>query len=143
MPRGVYKRKKKKGSSAAIDMEKITPPELEKMMRHSKSTKILPKGIPFGIKFGMGSKKLKDLTGLANDDVNHPVHYGGKANPYETIKVMEARLSREEFIGAMKFQVYKYNDRSGKKLGTLAKTDFDKARFYQQYLVEYLERHPA
>lgn len=72
------------------------------------------------------------------DTVNHPKHYGGKSNVYETIKVLKARLTREEFIGAMKFQVYKYNDRSLHKGNELE--DYKKAQFYQNYLVDYLEK---
>ena len=73
------------------------------------------------------------------DPVNHPSHYGGKDNPYETIKVMEARLTTQEFIGAMKFNVYKYNDRAKQK-GSEAE-NYKKAQFYQNYLVDFMRRH--
>lgn len=72
----------------------------------------------------------------STDPVAHPSHYGGKDNPYETIKVMRNRLSREEYIGALKFNVYKYNDRAGKKGATLE--DHRKALFYQTELVAFL-----
>lgn len=81
---------------------------------------------------------LKDLPAkIKKDMVNHPSHYGGADNPYETIKVMERRLTREEFIGAMKFNVYKYNDRALEKGDELE--NYMKAQFYQNYLVEYLK----
>lgn len=74
---------------------------------------------------------------IKKEAVNHPSHYGGEDNPYETIKVLKARLTREEFIGAMKFQAYKYNDRALHKGNELE--DYKKAQFYQNYLVAYLE----
>ncbi len=73
-----------------------------------------------------------------SDSVNHPSHYGGKDNPYETIKVMEARLTSREFIGAMKFNIYKYNDRALGK-GT-EDENYLKAQFYMNYLVDHMER---
>jgi len=66
--------------------------------------------------------------------VHHPAHYGGADNLYETIKVLEARLTREEFIGAMKFQVYKYNDRALHKGNEIE--DYEKGLFYQNRLVK-------
>jgi hypothetical protein len=73
------------------------------------------------------------------EQVNHPEHYGGDT-PYEVIKVMERWLTREEFIGAMKFQVFKYNARAGKK--GPSDVDYQKAAWYQNYLNDYLKRHP-
>lgn len=70
--------------------------------------------------------------------IDHPAHYGGDS-VYETIKIQEAKLSREEFVGAMKFQVSKYLDRSGKKTED-ALEDWLKAQFYLDYLVDYAER---
>lgn len=71
--------------------------------------------------------------------VNHPQHYGGDA-VYETIKVQEAKLTRDEFIGAMKFQVAKYLDRSGKKAKDILE-DWRKAQFYLNYLIDYEVRY--
>lgn len=79
----------------------------------------------------------KDLAEQATDDaVNHPGHYGGASNPYETIKVMEATLTSEELIGALKFQVYKYTDRHRAKGGF---EDLRKAKWYLDRLVSYIE----
>ena len=74
----------------------------------------------------------------APEQIDHPAHYGGDS-VYETIKVLEAKLSREEFVGAMKFQVAKYLDRSGKKAEDPLE-DWLKAQFYLNYLVDYVKR---
>lgn len=84
------------------------------------------------------SSKRQILT-RKKETVQHPAHYGGKENIYETIKVLEARLTREEFIGAMKFNVYKYNDRALMKGDELE--NYEKAAFYQNYLVAYLKKN--
>ncbi len=70
------------------------------------------------------------------DSVNHPNHYGGEHDVYETIKVAEAKLTSEEFIGAMKFNVMKYNDRARHKGVELE--NYEKAQFYQNRLVEHV-----
>jgi hypothetical protein len=77
-----------------------------------------------------------------SEAVNHPTHYGGADNPYEVIKVCEAWLTREEFIGAMKFQIFKYNARAGKKETAEELQDFDKSLWYHTYLNDYLRRNP-
>jgi hypothetical protein len=75
------------------------------------------------------------------ESVNHPTHYGGDT-PYEVIKVMEHWLTREQFIGAMKFQSFKYNARAGKKETAAEIQDHEKSIWYETYLVDYLKRHP-
>lgn len=70
--------------------------------------------------------------------VNHPAHYGGADNPYEVIKVMEAWLTPEEFVGALKFNIHKYTARASKKDGLEA---HEKSLWYQNCLVDYLKRH--
>ena len=72
------------------------------------------------------------------DNVNHPSHYGGKDNPYEVIKVMESWLTPEEFIGAMKFNIHKYNARAKMKGSELE--NYEKAGFYQIALVDFCKR---
>ena len=92
----------------------------------------------------MSKKMKKEVTqhlnqsGKPNDPVMHPSHYGGKDNPYEVIKVMEAWLTPEEFIGAMKFNIHKYDARHRQKGGL---EDLKKAQFYQNYLVDFMERN--
>lgn len=75
--------------------------------------------------------------------VEHPPHYGGADDPYETIKVMEDRLSPAEFDGAMKFQVYKYLDRAGKKEGQTQLRDVQKAAWYANRWAAAIERREA
>lgn len=70
--------------------------------------------------------------------VDHPDHYGGKDNPYETIKVLEHTMTREEFIGFLKGNVFKYNDRANKKDNPVQ--DYGKAAWYQNYLTDFLKR---
>jgi hypothetical protein len=73
------------------------------------------------------------------ETVNHPAHYGGAENPFEVIKVLEAWLTREEFIGALKFNVIKYQARARNKNGD---EDLAKAAWYANYLAEFLKRNP-
>lgn len=82
---------------------------------------------------------------MASSDaaVEHPPHYGGADDPYETIKVMEDRLSPSEFDGAMKFQVYKYLDRAGKKEGQTQLRDVQKAAWYANRWAVAIERREA
>lgn len=72
------------------------------------------------------------------DAVDHPDHYGGADNPYEVIKVLEAWLTREEFIGALKFNVIKYQARALKKSGA---QDYEKAAWYANYLADFMKRN--
>ena len=50
-----------------------------------------------------------------SETVNHPAHYGGEDNPYETIKVLQAWLSPEQFEGFLLGNAVKYISRAGKK----------------------------
>lgn len=72
-----------------------------------------------------------------SDLVNHPAHYGGDT-VYETIKVLEAWLTPEQFIGFCRGNAIKYASRAGKK-GDAAE-DMAKARFYTDYEVDYRRR---
>lgn len=76
----------------------------------------------------------------AQSAVDHPSHYGGADNPFEVIKVMEAWLTREQMIGALKFTIYCYLARSDFKNGS---EDNAKAAWYVNFLKGYEERHPA
>jgi hypothetical protein len=71
---------------------------------------------------------------MTKEQINHPPHYGGADNPFETIKVLQARLTPIEFMGFCKGNAYKYNDRAAEK-GKIA--DFEKAGWYQSRLVEF------
>ena len=69
--------------------------------------------------------------------VDHPAHYGGKDDPFEVIKVLEAWLTHEEFIGALKFNIIKYQARARYKNGL---EDHEKADWYSRYLVDFIKR---
>ena len=58
-----------------------------------------------------------------NDLVIHPTHYGGKDNPYEAIKVIEAWK-----VGFNLGNTLKYISRAGKKDNIIQ--DLEKALFY-------------
>ena len=60
---------------------------------------------------------------MTKENVLHPEHYGGKDNPYEAIKVIEA-WELDFCLG----NVIKYISRAGKKNDTLE--DLMKAKWY-------------
>lgn len=66
-------------------------------------------------------------------NVDHPAHYGGKDNPYETIKVIEAWGLDDNFDIAT---AVKYLSRLGKKAGNPFLQDLMKAKFYIDHEVE-------
>lgn len=68
---------------------------------------------------------------------NHPKHYGGDT-VYETIKVLEAWLTPEQFIGFCRGNAIKYQSRAGKK-GDVGE-DLAKARFYTEYEADFRRR---
>lgn len=63
------------------------------------------------------------MSDQGQDLVNHPSHYGGADNPYESIKVIEAWE-----LGFHLGNTVKYIARAGKKGDRL--TDLKKARWY-------------
>lgn len=67
--------------------------------------------------------------------VDNPSHYGGKNNPYETIKVIEA-WGLDFCLG----NAVKYISRAGKKGDTLE--DLRKARWYLDRRIQQLEQKP-
>lgn len=73
------------------------------------------------------------------ETVDHPAHYGGAGNPYEVIKVLEAWLPREQFIGFLRGNVLKYQARAHLKNGN---EDYAKAAWYDNYLNDFLKRSP-
>lgn len=70
-------------------------------------------------------KKKKEL-------VNHPKHYGGKDNPYEAIKVIEAWD-----LGFCLGNTIKYISRAGKKDETIQ--ELEKALWYLQREIKNLK----
>ena len=67
-----------------------------------------------------------------DDNVNHPLHYteGG----IETIDYIRAKLTKEEFKGYCKGNIFKYLSRAGKKGSE--KEDLQKAETYIEWLIE-------
>lgn len=81
-----------------------------------------------------------DLTGVENilmseSFVNHPAHYGGKDNPYEAIKVIEA-WELDFCLG----NVVKYISRAGKKGEWKHKEDLEKAAWYLNRAIQNLDK---
>lgn len=69
--------------------------------------------------------------------VNHPAHYGGKDNPYEVVKVVEAwGLDQDAYL----FNAVKYIARAGKKDATKLVEDLEKARFYLERRIARLKK---
>lgn len=71
-----------------------------------------------------------------SEAVDHPDHYGGDTT-YETIKVLEAWLSPDEFRGFLRGNTLKYLSRLGKKDEALQ--DAKKAAWYLAREIEALE----
>jgi hypothetical protein len=71
-----------------------------------------------------------------NDNVNHPQHY--TSGGIETIDYMEAKATPEEFRGHLRLTALKYLSRAGLKNDTLE--DLKKARWYIDYLIDFIER---
>ena len=66
--------------------------------------------------------------------VNHPQHYGGENNPYETLKVIEAWELNFTLGNAVK-----YISRSGKKLSSVE--DLEKAVWYLNREISKLKQN--
>jgi len=64
--------------------------------------------------------------------VNHPLHYGGKDNPYEAIKVIEAWG-----LGFCLGNTIKYISRAGKKDNTIQ--ELEKALWYLKREIKKLK----
>jgi len=70
--------------------------------------------------------------------VTHPIHYGGKDNPYEVIKIAEATgLDKDAYL----FNVLKYIVRSGKKDDNPPVQDLKKALFYLDRRIKIIEKN--
>lgn len=68
------------------------------------------------------------------DWVEHPDHYGGADNPYETVKVIEA-WGLDFCLG----NTVKYISRAGKKDQGMAIVDLKKARWYLDRRIKQME----
>lgn len=80
--------------------------------------------------------RVKPEGVTVSDPVNHPDHYtdGG----IETITILQAKLSEEEFRGYCRGNAIKYLSRAGKKTPD-PKQDYEKAQWYLNKLVEVTE----
>ena len=73
------------------------------------------------------------------DMVNHPSHYGGKDNPYEVVKVLEAWDLEKD---ALLWNAVKYIAREPKEGGNDWKTriqDLKKAQWYLRRRIKKME----
>lgn len=77
----------------------------------------------------------KTLSNDVDQNVQHPIYYGGADDPYEAIKVIEAWN-----LGFHLGNTVKYISRAGKKDGNSATQDLRKAMFYLNREVELLEK---
>ena len=107
--------------------------ETATFVRESDGIKVHP--IP---RIASSSRPKKADPRNPKEAVDHPDHYGGKDNPYETIKVLKAWLTPEEYIGFLKGNVIKYLSRARQKNGT---QDVAKATWYQNELNTHLKEY--
>lgn len=75
-----------------------------------------------------------EVSKQPTEKINHPAHYGGKDDPYEAIKVIEAWGAT--FCGG---NALKYICRAGKKPGTDALEDLKKAKWYLARAASHLQ----
>lgn len=73
-----------------------------------------------------------------SDPVNHPAHYGGEDNLYETIKVLRAWMTPEQYTGFLLGNAMKYLSRAGKKTVSPL-TDIEKARWFVTEYIAFLK----
>jgi len=76
----------------------------------------------------------KILESTQEEMINHPSHYGGKDNPYEVIKVIDAWN-----LGFALGNTVKYINRAGKKEKDKDIQDLKKALWYLQHHINQLE----
>ncbi len=83
----------------------------------------------------MEKELLEHLSDIGKKEmVNHPSHYGGKDNPYEAIKVIDAwDLDKDFYLG----NAVKYLSRAGKKDNVVQ--DLKKAIWYIEKKIEKLQ----
>jgi len=82
-----------------------------------------------------GDRKEVSATG---DQVDHPLHYGGAADAYEAIKVIEAWG-----LGFCLGNALKYICRAGRKYGADTITDLEKAAWYLSREIEQRKKWRA
>lgn len=83
------------------------------------------------------AKLIKPNAEKQTEQVDHPAHYGGDT-VYETIKVLEAWSTPDEFYGFLKLTIIKYQSRLGKK--NVLNQDLKKAIWYSTFLSDWIKR---
>tara|TARA_R110000850_G_scaffold234489_1_gene359419 strand:- start:56 stop:472 length:417 start_codon:yes stop_codon:yes gene_type:complete len=78
----------------------------------------------------------KFKTAWGDDDVNNPTHYADQG-AVECIDAMESMLSREEFIGFLRGNSFKYRWRCRSKDNAVK--DLRKAQWYENKLLSIME----
>lgn len=58
----------------------------------------------------------------------------------ETINIIRAKLTEEQFIGFLRGNILKYMCRAGYKEGSLATEDYEKARYYTEELTLFTKK---
>ena len=89
-----------------------------------------------GYKFKTAWEMPWGIAPPVDDDVNNPTHYADQG-AVECIDAMESMLSREEFIGFLRGNSFKYRWRCRSK-GNAVK-DLRKAHWYENRLLALLE----
>ncbi len=83
----------------------------------------------------MEKELLEHLSNISKKEmVNNPVHYGGKDNVYEAIKVIDAWG-----LGFSLGNTVKYISRAGKKDKGKELEDLKKAQWYLNHYIQTLE----
>lgn len=83
---------------------------------------------------GIMTHKHIDIYDIPKEAVDHPDHYGGRENPYEAIKIIEA-YDLNFSLG----NVIKYVLRAGKKSFNTTE-DLKKAKWYIERHINNLEK---
>lgn len=76
------------------------------------------------------------------DKVNHPAHYQREGRK-ECIVEMQEIFGIKETMAFCKLNAYKYRYRAGVKEGSAAVEDFQKAKWYEDYLEKLEELLPS
>jgi hypothetical protein len=118
---------KKKTPSPAVP--KAKPVDIDAVHKNGKFSVTVP--VPEAVQRELFPEAKADL-------VNHPPHY--KAGGIETIDFIQAKLTREEYIGYLKGNALKYASRVGKKDD--AEVDAGKMAWYAMKLRDMLSIQP-
>lgn len=94
---------------------------------------------PYGVAQRFHCPGVDAIVRREDEAYNHPQHYGGEDNPYETIKVLANWLTEEQMQGFTLGNAIKYVSRAGKKDPTKTVEDLKKARWYLDYEITRLD----